>query len=85
MRSWIFAIIVESKIIYRYSISIIDDLVSLKSLYWDKEKNKDEVQELHDNDYYHRFMSKPLPKITKRKQFNSIIELNKYIKKNILK
>jgi hypothetical protein len=39
----------------RYKITTEDDLVSLKTLYWDKDGNKDRVQELHDNDYYQIF------------------------------
>jgi hypothetical protein len=39
----------------RYKITIEDDLVSLKTLYWDKDGNKDRVQELHDNENYQIF------------------------------
>jgi hypothetical protein len=35
-----------------YNVSVVDDLVSLKTLAWDKTGNKDRVQILHDNDFY---------------------------------
>jgi hypothetical protein len=55
----------------RYVVTVTDDLVTLMSLYSSPRGRKENVQTLHDNDYYQLAVSQALESRTKQEVFMS--------------